>query len=143
MITEWFERIVGRTVDRILRQHKQEEINEKVYCYVFVRKDIPIWAQIVQVGHACIGAGEMFHGGFPRENVTLILLAVEDRNELDYAHRTAGCNGIRSFMFFETNQESLGGKICPDFTAMCTEPLDGEDWKDTFEDFDLWEAKVV
>ena len=113
-------------IEKVLRRLQQEKEEEKVYCYVFVRKDIPIWAQIVQVGHACLGAGEFFHDKFAQENSTLIVLSVENQNELDFAQRVAAEQGIRSFLFYEQNQESLGENNVPSFTALCTEPLWGE-----------------
>ena len=132
-----------REVHEAFKALIRDQEEEKSYVYVFVRKDIPIWAQIVQVGHVCLEAGRFFHDEFPFRAVNLILLKVESQTDLSYAEKVAANAGARTVKFFEGEEESLGNTSIPSFTALCTEPLDGESWKLIFEDFELWNAEVV
>lgn len=49
------------------------------YVYCFVRTDIPIADQIVQVGHACIEAGKRFQHP---DNTHLVLLNMPNQDKL-------------------------------------------------------------
>ena len=126
---------------KTLRKFWQERDDTQDYIYVFVRKDIPIWAQVVQTGHACLEAGRLFNQDFGVHMPSLVLLRVENEWDLMWAHRICGNAGIRSFVFWEPDRKSLGGED-PGHTALCTEPLTSDEWKKTFEDFELWTAEI-
>lgn len=51
-----------------------------MYNYVFVRKDIPLADQLVQVGHVCLEAGSSF--GPASGTPFMVLLEVKDSEHL-------------------------------------------------------------
>lgn len=133
---------IEKVVRKVIEEFFEKRDKEKYYIYVFVRKDIPIWAQVVQVGHACFEAGRIFHDDVI-EIPNLVLLKVEDEHHLRYAETLAAQIGVRSFSFYEPEESSLGPDNRPSFTALCTEPILGEKHKPQFEEFELWKAEVV
>lgn len=130
-------RAIQKRVLRALRDYDAE--TEVVY--VFVRKDIPIFAQAVQAAHACLEAGRLFHDDFGRNTAHIILLKCKDEEQLLRAQRLCGYDDIRCHMFFEPEMESLGNERTPGFTALATEPLSKNSYLDTFQEFDLWDVR--
>jgi hypothetical protein len=90
---------------------------EILHTYVFVRTDMPVASQAVQVGHACLEAGAQF--GRSAADAHLVLLGVPSEAALRDALARLDVEGISYALFFEPD-EGLG------FTAACTEPLAGE-----------------
>lgn len=94
------------------------------YIYVFVRADIPVIGQLVQVGHACYQAGAQFG---QEEVPHLILIGVPDEESLLGEARRVQRRGIRIEVFHETGVV-YAGRTDPvsGYTAACTEPLRGD-----------------
>jgi len=87
--------------------------------YVFVRTDIPIADQMVQVGHVCAMAASTFT---VPERCRLVLLAVDDVDRLEAAVDRCRQHGIRTVAFFESDAvDDHTGEM--GFTAACTEPI--------------------
>ena len=97
---------------------------------MLVRTDIPLADQIVQVGHACLQAGDRFVQ--PKEPCHLVLLAVPSEAGLCAAVARAKAAGVRCEAFYEPDDE-MG------YTAACTEPLEAGDRR-LFRRFSLWQA---
>lgn len=64
---------------------------------MFIRTDIPIHAQLVQTGHACLEAGFSFER--PASNTHLILFQIKNEEELLNASSYLTENNIRHEMF--------------------------------------------
>ncbi len=94
------------------------------YIYVFVRADIPVVGQVVQVGHACYQAGAQFGQD---EVPHLILIGVQDEKVLLEEVARVQRRGIRVEVFHETGVV-YAGRTDPvsGYTAACTEPLRGD-----------------
>src|SRR5438309_2190510 len=86
--------------------------------YVFVRKDLPIADQIVQVGHACIEAATRFT--VPR-NCRLVLLEVADHVALEHALDYCSNRRIATAAFYEPDPMGDGLMEPMGVTAACTE----------------------
>lgn len=86
-----------------------------MYSYAFVRTDIPLAAQIVQLGHACACAGHEYG-----EHGNLIVFGVSSEEKLLTAVAKAEQHGIRCFLFHESDWPK-------GYTAACTEPVTGDD----------------
>jgi hypothetical protein len=84
------------------------------YAYVFVRTDIPIADQLVQVGHACLEAGNRF--AQPEGPCHLVLFGVRSEARLLDAAVWLNAAGIKCVTFFEPD-DRLG------YTAISTEPV--------------------
>lgn len=52
----------------------------QLYNFVFVRKDIPLADQLVQVGHVCMKAGMEY--GTPATEPSMVLIEIENVAEL-------------------------------------------------------------
>ncbi len=96
--------------------------------YVFVRTDIPLADQIVQVGHVCLEAGNQFPQ--PEKPSHLVLLAVSSQAKLLDAASKIGLTGRSYIVFFEPDND-LG------FTAICTGPLAGK-LRRMYRRYPLW-----
>jgi hypothetical protein len=87
---------------------------------VFVRTDLPLPDQIVQVGHVCLEAGGDF--AIPAE-CRLVALAVPNRQALLACLDFCRERGIRTRSFVEPD---AAGEIADEpmgLTTICTEPL--------------------
>lgn len=93
--------------------------------YVFVRTDLPLADQLVQVGHACHEAGSRFER--TAEPCHLVALAVRDADALLQA---VEATGVRFAVFWEPD-DAMG------YTAACSEPLYG-DQRRPFRRYRLW-----
>ena len=130
-----------KTFKKYLAEFFAEKEPDVHVVYVFVRKDIPIFAQAVQVAHACLEAGYRFADRMPtQEPIHLILLKVDDEHGLMWANRRANAAGAQTSLFFEPDPESLGGKK-GSYTSFATEPLVREKWRAMFESYELWEVR--
>ena len=89
-------------------------MNETPYTYTFIRKDIPLVQQSVQIGHAALEAGFKFEK--PKETSYLIVLEVEDQTELRNAAHVLCERDIDFHMFYEPDNQ-MG------FSAICTRPI--------------------
>ena len=72
---------------------------DKAYVYVFIRTDISLAQQAVQVAHAAWHAGTAF--GNNEEIPSVVLLSVANREELEDAAARLQRYGIDHYMFFE------------------------------------------
>jgi hypothetical protein len=95
---------------------------------VFVRTDIPIPNQLVQVGHACLEAGNRF--AHPEGPCHLVLFAVRSEARLLDAAAWLNAAGIKCVTFFEPD-DGLG------YTAISTEPVVGPTRR-LLKRFNLW-----
>lgn len=101
-----------------------------MYCYTFIRKDLPINHQIVQACHSALEAGSEFKepGNIPH----LILLELKDQEHLIKTQEMLKNFGIRHHMFFEPDND-IGN------SSITTEPLSNEKRK-LLSNFKLWRA---
>jgi hypothetical protein len=88
------------------------------YSYVIVRKDLPRHQQAVQGSHAAI---ERFNGG-TTQHPSVIFVVVKDENKLKKVIQELLERGVTLSIFREP-MPPYGNSI----TAVCTEPLIGED----------------
>jgi hypothetical protein len=95
-----------------------------------VRKDIPLAAQIVQTGHACLEAGEKFSQPHDKPGF-LIVLAVPSEESLIDAVEQINQRGIQTVVFFEPDNQ-LG------YSAACTQPVT-EPQRGIFRKYPLWD----
>ena len=96
------------------------------YVYAFVRKDISIVHQMVQIGHACYEAG-MLYG---QNDTNLILLELENEAEIREWANVLNYNEIKHVLFYEPD-EPIG------YNAICTEPISGNKRK-IFKNCKMW-----
>jgi hypothetical protein len=98
---------------------------------VFVRKDIPLSAQVVQTGHACLEAGSKFPQPVDR-SVYLVVLAVTSEEKLLEVVEWVNQQNIQIALFYEPD-DGLG------YTAACTQPvLDPQ--RAIFRKYSIWTA---
>jgi hypothetical protein len=102
------------------------------YTYVFIRRDIPLHAQLVQSAHAALEMGNRI-GTVTDEPSFLILLDARDESHLNEIVRYLDDRDINFYMFFEPDYD-MG------HTSICTEPL-SLDRRKHFKKFDLWKHK--
>jgi len=98
--------------------------------YVFIRTDIPLADQMVQVGHVCMMVGNKF-GCLPDTNLVLLAL----KNELELLN--VECDISDKKIAYEISWEPDDDM---EYTALATEPLE-EEQKFLFKKFVNWEAK--
>jgi len=109
---------------------------EPQYIYVMVRKDLPIWDQIIQVGHACYEAGHLYHKSWSKDT-HLILLQAEYEKELMSMSENMTKSGIHHTTFYEPDPAQEVSEDPMGLTAICSEPLRG-DIKNFFKDCVMW-----
>lgn len=90
---------------------------------------MPLATQIVQVGHACLEAGNKFKQP-EGEPSYLVVLEVKDKDALLEAISRTNFYGVQITPFYEPDYD-LG------YTAACTEPVEGET-KRVFKKYPLW-----
>ena len=90
-----------------------------------MRQDIPLADQIVQIGHACLDAGNQFG----KANY-LVVFGVSSKDKLIQALESTESHGIKAELFYEPDDE-MG------YTAFCTEPVQ-EDQRKHFKKYQLW-----
>jgi hypothetical protein len=89
--------------------------------------DIPLADQVVQVGHACLLAGNQFEQA---EAGHLVVLAVPHLQALHEVGLRCARRGIR-FVMFDEPDDGMG------HTALCTEPITGP-LRKVFARLPLW-----
>ncbi len=82
---------------------------------MFIRTDIPLPNQIVQVGHVCYEAGLKFQA---KNDTYLVLFRVDFEDELREIESWLNFNGIETHIFFEPDND-MG------YSALCTQPVSG------------------
>lgn len=101
------------------------------YTYVFVRRDIPLHAQLVQSAHAALELGlQLSPDKKPDKTSFLILLNADNQSHLNEIARYLDDHDIEFHKFFEPDYD-MG------YTAICTEPL-SQDKRKYFRKFNLW-----
>ena len=111
-----------------MKEHLQET-KEPSYIYVFVRQDIAVADQMVQVGHVCYESGLRFKAD---PHTYLVLCAVANEEELLAVEEHLGCHNIESHKFHEPD-DNMG------FTTLCSAPVSGEHRK-LFRKYRLWKG---
>jgi hypothetical protein len=101
--------------------------------FVFVRSDLPLADQIVQVGHACLAGASAFAAA---PSCRLVLIGVADRAALRAAVCYCEAREIRTVAFHEPDSVSPGSPPMG-LTAVCTEPLP-DDLRRRLRKFRLW-----
>lgn len=97
------------------------------YTYCFIRTDIPLAKQVVQIGHIMDACGAKF-GHYRHRN--LVVLGVANEDELCYAFNTCLVNKIDFTTFYESDgQKGMFG--------LATEPVSKAD-REPFREFKLW-----
>lgn len=94
------------------------------YTYCFIRKDIPIHAQIIQTAHACLQSDK------PKTVNSIVLFEVKNEDHLIKVNEYLKGRGLKTYMFFEPDDD-MG------YTAIATEPLRGED-RTIMSRFRMW-----
>jgi len=106
-------------------------MQDELYTYVIVRKDIPLLHQVVQAGHAAHEAGKRF--GTTDKINNLIYLQVNDKQELIHAMEHLEMNNVSVNAYFE-----------PDYrfglTAIATQYISDTSRK-FLKKFSLWNPK--
>lgn len=92
-----------------------------MYCYVFVRTDIPLADQMVQIGHVCHRAGVEY--GEDVALASIVLVGVRNLDALCDAMAHLDRNMIAMVFVKESDPVEPGGEPMG-ITAACTEPLD-------------------
>ena len=87
------------------------------YMYIFVRTDIPVAYQMVQVGHATFEAGKKFS---PAIHPHFVLLPTANQEELLKLAVKLEDNNIEFVMFHEPDNDT-------GYTALATKPISGDD----------------
>lgn len=109
------------------KTENQEETNYTIY--VFVRKDIPLEQQLVQLGHAAAEVGRSFYAE-GHGTASLIALSVPDEQALLTAQRMLRPSKLRTVLFHE-----------PDFgignAALGVEPVEPQK-RELFRNWSLW-----
>ena len=99
------------------------------YIYSFVRTDLPVEHQLVQLAHAAYEAGKKFQDRLGISN--LVLLAARDESEIQEISDYLYLEDINHVTFFE-----------PDYnhglTALCTEPIVDEAKRKKFRRWRLY-----
>lgn len=100
------------------------EPENRAYTYVIVRKDLPVYYQIIQAGHAI---QEMMLGLHELDSETnkirknyMCLLEVKNEQELMRAYSWIESCGINCHMFYEPDYET-------GYTAVASEPIPWDD----------------
>jgi hypothetical protein len=92
------------------------------YIYCFIRKDLDVVHQLIQLGHASYLAGkETLVNGCP----STCLFEVADVKELQEVYRKLSANRLNFELFYEPTTKNRGRTI--GFSAICTHPIDAED----------------
>jgi len=99
-----------------------------MYCYTFIRKDLPLNHQIVQACHSALEAGSEFKE--PGQIPHLILLELADSQHLQQTGELLDKHGIRYHKFFEPDN-NIG------HSSITTEPLSPEQRK-ALSNYRLW-----
>ena len=94
-----------------------------------MRKDIPLAAQLVQTGHACLEAGGKFSQLRDKPSFLIVLAVLSEKSLIDAVERINQL-GIQTVVFFEPDNQ-LG------YTAACTQPVTDQQ-RGIFRKYPLW-----
>jgi hypothetical protein len=94
------------------------------YTYCFIRKDIPLHAQIIQTAHACLQSDK------PKSINSIVLFEVKNEEHLVKTNEYLKSHGLKTYMFYEPDYD-MG------YTSIATEPLSGED-REVCKRFKMW-----
>ncbi len=86
--------------------------------YVFIRTDIPLADQLVQVSHSCLLAGAAYK---PNDKTYVVMCQVRNEQELIDMSILLEEFGVRYEIFHEP--KNAGGK-CLGWTSIATEPIE-------------------
>lgn len=89
------------------------------YIYVFVRKDLSIAQQIIQVSHASSDMAWRKASDQPSETPNVCLFQVENERELVAVAQCMKRDGVEHEMFYERDHDT-------GYTALATVPIRGE-----------------
>lgn len=103
---------------------------EKTYVYCFVRGDIPVAQQLVQLAHAALEAGRAHPDPHRSTPSSLIAIKLKNQHELDKAFARLMQSDIACTMFFEPDWE-YGN------TAFATAPVRSPE-RHLFKRYQLW-----
>lgn len=99
------------------------------YIYCFIRKDLPVVHQLIQIGHACFGQGND-HNELS-EPPSLVLFEVVDEKELIEVSKYLNNHKIHNTMFVENDMND-------EWTAICSEVIESKSKRNLFKDFKLY-----
>jgi hypothetical protein len=105
----------------------------KSFIYCFIRKDISIAQQIIQLTHAGYDAGTRWGGASVPPHICLF--EVEDGIALIAAMKFVRKHKIKYEMFYEPDYP-MG------FNALITEPLLQDDYSDLFSEFKMYRSEL-
>lgn len=103
---------------------------EKTHVYCFVRGDIPVAQQLVQLAHAALEAGRAHPDPHRSTPSSLIAIKLKNQHELDKVFARLKENDIACTMFFEPDWD-YGN------TAFATEPVKAHQ-RALFKRYQLW-----
>ena len=107
------------------------------HVYVLVRQDLPLTAQLVQVGHACLEAGARFPQ--PAEQPChLVVLSRDSEESLLQTVQKMEQEGVAMRLFFDPDPIP-GGTERHGYTAACSAPIQGRERR-LFRRLPLWKA---
>ena len=105
--------------------------NDQQWIYTFIRTDIPLAQQLVQVGHSCFEAGRHAKG---TKIPNLVLCQISDKTELEKI-LDVHFEHCRLYPFYEPDND-LG------LTSITTQPVGLEDRKH-FKRYKLWKPDAI
>ena len=104
-----------------------EQQIDDCYVYIFVRRDIPVANQIVQVGHVCYEAGLNFNA---KQDTYMVLCQVDSEEDLLEIELRLNDANVETHKFYEPDDD-LG------YTALCSRPVNKKERK-IFRKYKLW-----
>ena len=109
---------------------------EHASVYAFVRLDLPLEQQLVQLGHAIYGVASLWVPAEPGAAApNMIVCGAPSLRVLERVARKCMVHGVPHFAWSEPDA-ALG------FTALCTVPLTG--WqRDLFKNYKLWSVQEL
>lgn len=101
-----------------------------VFIYSWIRLDLPVYAQIIQHGHAMERASNLAE--YRSECPNTCLFEVDDERELIAVQRYLNKHGIEHHCFHERDMGS-----CGEYTAISTRPVQGAE-RELFRGFKMY-----
>lgn len=113
-------------------------LSDKARIYVFVRTDLTLPQQAVQLGHAAAEAGSLFYRPEEHGVASLILLQLSDLAALHKAQAALAKQGIVFTTFNEPDQDTTRAEGTPvGLSAIGTRPMKPSEWA-FFRKWRLW-----
>lgn len=110
-----------------------QQVKEKTWVYVFIRKDLPIEQILVQSAHAALESGIHLKHDKENEPSSLIVLQVKNKEQLEKAYEDIGSHGINLVKFDEPDWDY-------GFTSFASEPVT-MDQRKIFKKYRLFNGK--